>query len=162
LRVTESSPAIPLEETLSRILQAGAIAFKTGNDDSPLILVVRAKKDPRAWIFPKGHIEKGETAEIAAGRELEEEAGVRGEPLGLVGSLDFQSGNEMVTVAYYLFRFVAEVARTENREIRWCTRDEALALLSFHDSAELLKQAFPRIERHTSRSQESQSRESEP
>jgi ADP-ribose pyrophosphatase YjhB (NUDIX family) len=135
---------------LSRIAQAGAIAFKIAND-SPLILLVRAKKNPQDWIFPKGHIEGGETAEAAAARELEEEAGIRGELLSLVGSLDFQSNDEMVSVAYYLFRFVAEVARTEERETRWCEYDEALALLSFRDSAELLKKALPLIDGHTSR-----------
>lgn len=136
---------------MSGIAQAGAIAFKIVND-SPLILLVRARKNPQAWIFPKGHIESGETAEAAAARELEEEAGIRGELLGLIGSLEFQSGDEMVSVAYYLFRFVAEVARTEERETRWCDYDEALALLSFRDSAELLKKALPIIESHTPRS----------
>ena len=134
---------------MSRIAQAGAIAFKIVND-SPLILLVRARKNPQDWIFPKGHVESGETADAAAARELEEEAGIRGERLGLIGSLDFQSGDEMVSVAYYLFRFVAEVARTEARERRWCEYDEALALLSFPDSAELLKKAYPMIESHTS------------
>lgn len=137
-------------ENLSRIAQAGAIAFKNANQ-SPLILLVRAKKNPQNWIFPKGHIESGESAEAAAARELEEEAGIRGELLGLVGSLDFQSDDEMVSVAYYLFRFVAEVARTEDRETRWCEYDEAAALLSFRDSAELLKKALPLIIHHTSR-----------
>lgn len=136
---------------MSRIAQAGAIAFKIVND-SPLILLVRARKNPQQWIFPKGHIESGETAEAAAARELEEEAGIRGELLGLIGSLDFQSGDEMVSVAYYLFGFVAEVARTEEREIKWCEYDEALTLLSFRDSAGLLKRALPMIESYTRRS----------
>jgi 8-oxo-dGTP pyrophosphatase MutT (NUDIX family) len=135
---------------LSRIAQAGAIAFKVVNR-APFILLVRARKNPEAWIFPKGHIENGETAEDAAARELEEEAGIRGELAGLIGSLNFQSGDEMVTVAYYLFRFVAEVPRTEDRETTWCTFDEALRLLSFRDSAELLNKAVPMIESHTRR-----------
>lgn len=136
---------------MSRIAQAGAIAFKIV-DESPLILLVRARKNPQEWIFPKGHIESGETAEAAAARELEEEAGIRGELLGLIGSLDFQSGEEMVSVVYYLFRFVAEVGRTEERETRWCKFDEALKLLSFRDSAELLKKALPMIESHSRKS----------
>lgn len=136
---------------MSRIAQAGVIAFKI-IDDSPLILLVRARKNPQEWIFPKGHIENGETAEAAAARELEEEAGIRGELLGLIGSLDFQSGDEMVSVAYYLFRFVGEVTRMEDREKRWCKFDEALSLLSFPDSAELLKKALPMIEKHLPKS----------
>jgi ADP-ribose pyrophosphatase YjhB (NUDIX family) len=135
---------------LNGIAQAGAIAFKVVND-SLLILLVRAKKNPQQWIFPKGHIENGETAEVAAARELEEEAAIRGESLGLVGSLNFQSGDEIVSVAYYLFRFVAEVAQTETRERKWCDYDEALALLSHRDAAELLKRALPIIDSHIPR-----------
>ena len=32
-----------------------------------------------AWVFPKGHIEQGETSEAAALREVAEEAGVQAE-----------------------------------------------------------------------------------
>ena len=136
---------------MSRIVQAGAIAFKIADDNASRILIVRAKKTPADWIFPKGHIEPGETAEVAARRELEEEAGVSGELLGRAGSLDFQSGDEMVTVEYYLIRFTGEVPRKETREIRWCGYQEALALLSHRDAAELLKKAWPIIESHRSR-----------
>ncbi len=126
---------------MSRIVQAGAIAFKIV-DEAILIVCVRAKKTPTYWIFPKGHIEPGETAEAAALRELEEEAGVGGELVGPVGSLDFQSGDKQVTVEYYLIRFTHEVPRTETREMRWCEYQEALTLLSHRDAAELLKKAI--------------------
>ncbi|HEX6045038.1 MAG TPA: NUDIX domain-containing protein [Pyrinomonadaceae bacterium] len=135
---------------MSRIPQAGAIAFKIADDGTIRILIVRAKKTPDDWIFPKGHIEDGETAEDAARRELEEEAGVSGESLGLVGSLDFQSGKEMVTCEYYLVRFDRDVPRKEKRDIRWSEYDEALTLLTHRDAAELLKKALPVIESHRS------------
>ena len=135
---------------MSRIVQAGAIAFKIV-DKAIQVLCVRAKKTPTDWIFPKGHIEPGETAELAARRELEEEACVSGELVGPAGSLDFQSGNEMVTVEYFLIRFTHEVPRKEKREIRWCEYQEALALLSHPDAAELLKKAWPIIESDRSR-----------
>jgi 8-oxo-dGTP pyrophosphatase MutT (NUDIX family) len=125
---------------LSRVAQAGAIAFKVA-DDTVHILIVRAKKTPTDWIFPKGHIEAGETAEAAAIRELEEEAGCTGESLGSLGSLEFQSGKELVTVEYFLIKFTHDVPRKEKREIRWCEYEEALALLSHPDAAKLLKNA---------------------
>jgi 8-oxo-dGTP pyrophosphatase MutT (NUDIX family) len=129
---------------LSKIAQAGAIAFKIV-DDAPQILLVRARKTPEDWIFPKGHIEDGETAEFAAQRELAEEAGIRGESSGLVGSLEFRSGDEDVNVEYYLFDFVSEVLREEKRDRKWCPYSEALALLSHRSAADLLRKALPLI-----------------
>jgi len=122
--------------------QAGAIAFSIV-DGAPQIMLVRAKKTPEHWIFPKGHIETGETAEIAAARELEEEAGVRGASLGQIGSLQFRFRDRDINVAYYLFAFISEVPRKEKRERKWCSYEEALTLLSHVDAAELLKKALP-------------------
>jgi 8-oxo-dGTP pyrophosphatase MutT (NUDIX family) len=44
----------------------------------PRFLIVRTKGRTR-WTFPKGHVEVGESGRAAALRELQEEAGVRGE-----------------------------------------------------------------------------------
>ena len=136
---------------MSKTAQAGAIAFNVA-DNKPRILLVRAKKTPNEWIFPKGHIEKGETAEAAALRELEEEAGVRGESIAFIGSLEFQSGDELVDCAYYLIKFLAEVTREEKRQMRWCEVEEALRLLSHADAAGLLRKALPQIETYALRS----------
>lgn len=131
------------------VAQAGAIAFRIVNG-SPLVLLVRARKNPEHWIFPKGHIDEGETPAEAAARELEEEAAIKGELIAFIGSLEFQSGDEPVHVEYFLFRFLAEVGRTEERETRWCTYQEALTLLPHPDAAELLKKALPLIESYIS------------
>ena len=127
--------------------QAGAIAFRVVAG-APQIMLVRAKKNPEHWIFPKGHIEAGETAEIAAARELEEEAGVRGESLGQIGSLQFRFRERDFTVSYYLVDLVSEVPQKEKRERRWCSYDDALTLLSHVDASELLKKALPLIKTH--------------
>ena len=58
--------------------QAGAIIVSNGSDGAPLTLLVTAKRNPDHWVFPKGHVEPGETLEVAARREAEEEAGVSG------------------------------------------------------------------------------------
>ena len=66
----------------TRILPTGSI------DESKLILVIIAAREMGKWVFvrhrdrhtwemPAGHIEVGENAEEAAGRELREETGTR-------------------------------------------------------------------------------------
>jgi len=52
--------------------QAGGIAYRVERG-APSILVITSRKDPHQWIFPKGHIEPGETPVAALQRELAEE-----------------------------------------------------------------------------------------
>ena len=132
---------------MSRIAQAGAITYRVA-DGAPLILLVRAKQNPEHWIFPKGHIEPGETAQEAARRELEEEAGVAGEFIAAAGSLDFQSKDEPVHVEYFVFRYAGASGPGEGREARWCSYDDAMGLIVFADARELLTSAMTVISGH--------------
>jgi diadenosine hexaphosphate hydrolase (ATP-forming) len=59
--------------TGSAVAGAGGVVF--GRDGRVLVL----GHVDGAWVFPKGHIEEGETSEAAALREVEEEAGVDAE-----------------------------------------------------------------------------------
>ena len=106
------------------------------------VLLVRAKKDPTVWIFPKGHVEEGETAAEAALRETREEAGVKGELVKPIGApLEFNNGRYDVTVQYFLIRPKSESAETDGREKRWFTVDDALDVLQFDGARRLLKLA---------------------
>jgi 8-oxo-dGTP pyrophosphatase MutT (NUDIX family) len=130
---------------LSHIRQAGAIAVRT-TDHRAEILIVRAKQRPDNWIFPKGHVEPKESAESAAVRELEEEAGVRGTVIAAAGALEFSLKEDVVRVEYFVVQYARDVPRQEDREIRWCSYDRALDLLTFPDSKTLLREARARIE----------------
>jgi diadenosine hexaphosphate hydrolase (ATP-forming) len=121
------------------IEQAGAIVFKS-SESGPSILIVKAKKDPSHWIFPKGHIDPGETAPEAGIRELAEEAGVTGSIVRPAGVEVFTAGGKEYRVAYFLVRFDLVTGRgEEGREPRFCPAEEALSLLSFPAARELLK-----------------------
>ena len=63
--------------------QAGAIVVRR-DELGKCVLLVRAKKTPEDWVFPKGHIEKGESLEQTAVREVQEEAGVSGSISGSI------------------------------------------------------------------------------
>jgi 8-oxo-dGTP pyrophosphatase MutT (NUDIX family) len=133
----------------ARVAQAGGIVVRQ-NGGSLSVLLVRARRDPTVWIFPKGHIEPGETAEATALRETQEEAGVDGESLGPVGApLEYQSGREPVRVQYFLIRAGAELPSPEGREKQWFPYDEALNALAFEDSRQLVRAAKSVLEKQT-------------
>jgi 8-oxo-dGTP pyrophosphatase MutT (NUDIX family) len=56
---------------------AGGIVFQE-TEEERLYLLVRPRLSGNEWVFPKGHIEPGESPEQAALREVREEAGVEG------------------------------------------------------------------------------------
>jgi 8-oxo-dGTP pyrophosphatase MutT (NUDIX family) len=122
------------------IQQAGAIAIRL-RDGAVEALVVRSKKDPSVWIFPKGHIDRGESAAEAAVRELQEEAGVAGKIVKPVGVLSFPSGREYVEVTYFLTRFIRTVPQAEDRDFDWLPLTEARQRLSFETARQLLDEA---------------------
>src|SRR2546430_17583703 len=65
---------------LSRSTHAGAVVFKL-TEQGPRYLLVEASGRRDRWVFPKGHVENGETAADTAQRDLGEEAGERARPV---------------------------------------------------------------------------------
>jgi bis(5'-nucleosidyl)-tetraphosphatase len=125
---------------VATIAQAGGVVFKP-HRTAPRVLLVKARRNPQLWIFPKGHIEEGERPREAALRETREEAGVAAEIVTRLGSLEFESGKELVQVDYFLLRWTADVPAHEDRERRWCTVEEATDLLTFDGARSLLAKA---------------------
>jgi len=119
---------------------AGGIVVRLETKHSEFLLV-QSSTDPSHWVFPKGHIEPGESSEMAALREIREEAGVEAEILSTLGESKFIKASEQVYVLYFLMRYLAPIDSFEEREIKWCSYDEALATLSFDDARALLKRA---------------------
>ena len=126
--------------------QGGALVFRTDEGELRLLLV-RSKKDPRLWVFPKGHIDPGETPAETALRESHEEAGVTGELIGPTGrTLAFQSGTEWVEVEYFLVRLISEADSPEGRQKIWVSPDEAIERVSFDSARDLVRGILPLIE----------------
>jgi 8-oxo-dGTP pyrophosphatase MutT (NUDIX family) len=121
--------------------QAGGIVFRRKRAGIS-ILLVRAKRDPSKWIFPKGHIERGETARAAALRETREEAGVRGKAIGPIGDpQEFEWAGQRFRVQYFLIRMISESDESDGREKAWFPFDEALKRVSFKSARVLLREA---------------------
>lgn len=129
-----------------QLIQAGAIPFRRSNDRWEFLLVTSRKGN---WIFPKGICDYEEPPELAARRECEEEAGVRGELLPEpVGSYDNEKWQQPGVVVMFLLRFESEVAWQESaiRRREWVTPDEASRRLEKRPQLrELLEQALERL-----------------
>jgi 8-oxo-dGTP pyrophosphatase MutT (NUDIX family) len=126
------------------VKQAGAIVVrhtKTG----PLVLLVTAKRNPSHWIFPKGHIEPGETARQAAVREAEEEAGVAARPLAKAGRTEFDFGASVYMIDYWLAETEDMGEPEDGRQLGWYGYKEALTRLTFENMRTLLKRAWRRL-----------------
>lgn len=129
------------------IKQSGAIVVRFDGKE-PRVLLITAKRNPRNWIFPKGHIEKGETTEAAALREAKEEAGVVGKVIGPAGVLEYGFLGFKARVEYFLAVLTREVGPPEDgRERAWCRLDEALERLSYKNTRKLLKKAWSQLEK---------------
>lgn len=120
---------------------AGGVVFRDDMGERRL-LMVRGTRPPHKWVLPKGHIEPGETAVQAAVREVREEAGVAAEPVQYVGELEFRiASGKHVLSAFYLMKYVGEVAAAEDREVIWSTFAEALELTPFANTRDLITTA---------------------
>ena len=97
------------------------------------------------WSLPKGHIEEGETPEMAAIREVQEETGIFSEIHRELGVIDFwfmASGKRIhKTVHHFLFKEVSGVLApqiTEVDDVRWFPLEEIVTLLAYPDEKKLI------------------------
>ena len=126
--------------TTKSLTHAGCVVFR--DDEEKIQYLIATSSTGEHWILPQGHIDPGETPEVAALRELEEETGVVGEIIRPLSIQEFDKGNERVVVQYYLVRMTGMKTSMENREIRWADKESALELLSFDEAKNTLNVAF--------------------
>lgn len=129
---------------MTRVPQAGVIAFRRDGAE-PRYLLVAARQSPGQWIFPKGHLELGESGRDAALREAREEAGVVGHTVGEAGQLRFRSGDEDVEVTYFVVERLADTRPDETRQVRWLPFQEARELLTHDDARRLLDEVAAKV-----------------
>ncbi len=107
-----------------------------------MLLVHRPAYDD--WSFPKGKLDRGETEEECARREVEEETGLRCTLGRELDSTTYRDGKgRRKRVRYWLMEVESgSTLRFEHEidEARWLTFDEAAGLLSYPRDIGVLEQ----------------------
>jgi 8-oxo-dGTP diphosphatase len=121
---------------------AGSVVLRKGR----VLLVHRPAYDD--WSFPKGKLDRGETATAAAVREVEEETGLRvrlGVPLS---RQSYPNGARTKIVDYWVGRVVGDhdvssyVVNAEIDEVAWVKVDKAAARLTYKRDRHTLAEAL--------------------
>jgi 8-oxo-dGTP pyrophosphatase MutT (NUDIX family) len=140
--------------TLDQI-SAGGVAFRW-TDSKPEIAIVSVKPKLR-WQLPKGIVDPGESPQVAAVREVREEAGVETELIKLIETIEYwyrsiKYGKPVryhKFVHFYLVEYKSGDVSNHDHEVeeaRWVNIDEALDMLDFKSEREVVEKAREMIE----------------
>lgn len=101
------------------------------------------------WVFPKGWIDPGETAEQTAVREVREETGVRAEIVRLAGSAPYEADGETRNVVYYLMRVTDSPEWADHAGIDAASvpYGEVTNMLTFDNNRQLWAQVYNEVHR---------------
>jgi 8-oxo-dGTP pyrophosphatase MutT (NUDIX family) len=123
-----------------RVRAAGGLVRRRREDGTEEILIVhRPAYDD--WSFPKGKLEPGERDEDAAVREVEEEAGLTCRLDREIATTRYRDGRgRPKTVRYWLMTPIGGRLEAANEvdDVRFVTREEAAALLTYERDVDLL------------------------
>jgi 8-oxo-dGTP diphosphatase len=121
---------------------AGGLVVRAGADGSRQVLVVHRPRY-EDWSFPKGKLEEGETWEEGALREVEEEAGLRCNIQGPLGSADYTDNKGRAKrVTYFLMEAIEGVHEPNDEvdEVAWLPFDEAGTRLTYERDRGFLRE----------------------
>ncbi len=110
-------------------------------------------KPEGVWALPKGIIARGEDPEATAVREVVEETGCEGEPVGKLGDIRYvytlRGQRVFKVVSFYLVRYrrgrigdIPVAFRREVAEVRWLPLDDAPRLLAYKGEKEMAEKAL--------------------
>lgn len=121
------------------IMAAGGLVWRLIENKPRLALIHRDRYND--WTFPKGKLESGESWQIAAIREVEEETGCKPQIISYAGATSYPVNSVAKIVLFWHMFTESESKFTPNEEvdeIRWVKFGKARKLLTYQTERNLL------------------------
>lgn len=136
-------------------VSAGGVAFRSDGGCVEIALIKTSEEGK--WQLPKGLIDPGETAEIAALREVSEEAGIVCELIEPIDSIEYwffasfdgERKRYHKRVHFFLMRYLSGDVSDHDHEVieaGWSPINEAVKLLEFPNEKAIADKASSMIE----------------
>jgi 8-oxo-dGTP pyrophosphatase MutT (NUDIX family) len=116
----------------------------------PFVAVVRVREE--IFALPKGHPEKGESAQDAALREVREETGLEATPVEKLGDTRYWYARDgdrvMKIVSFFLLRYRSGRLEDHDHEVEealWIPLEEAPERLAYRSEKEMARTALSRL-----------------
>lgn len=140
---------MPKIKTVTQV-SAGGVVFRRREGQVEVVLI--SVGDPPRWQLPKGLVDAGEAPEVAALREVREEAGVEAELVAPIDRIEYwyiaaEQGQRIryhKFVHFYLLAYRSGEVSDHDYEVheaRWVGLDQALQMLAFASERRVVEQA---------------------
>ena len=133
---------------IKRQVSAGGVIFR--KNDSSIEIALIAVKGGHVWCLPKGIIDKGESPEMAAVREVSEETGLQGRIIEKLGEINYwyyikeEEARCRKTVHFFLIEYESGDTSQHDFEVdlvSWFPIDDALKTASYKGEREMIEKA---------------------
>lgn len=134
--------------SLIRQTSSGGVIYRSAGEGVEVALV--SVRGGRFWCLPKGIVDKGETPELTAVREVREESGLSGRIVDKLGDIAYwyyirgENSKCRKTVYFYLMEYEGGSTSQHDFEVDeagWFPIEEALQKVSFRGDRTILEKA---------------------